>query len=81
MNDLVYIRGIYSRMNKHLKSFLIGAGSVVAVFPSTNYASFVPKGSSAERIRSYWEQTGQQLRYALKEYQDQQDAEKKITRK
>ena len=66
-----------ARMNKHLKSLLIGAGSVLAIYPSTNFASYVPPGSSSERMRGYWEQAGSHLYAALTEYNEQQDGEEK----
>ena len=57
-----------TQMNTHLKSFLAGIGSIIAIYPATSYSSFVPHGDAESRMRASWEKTGESLKDALNQY-------------
>lgn len=61
-------------MNTHLKIFLASASSILAIYPSTSYAKFIPNKSSETRIRECWGQTGVQLSKAMMEYERSSNA-------
>ena len=47
-------------------------GSVVNISPRTDYARFVPRQTSNERIEQSWEKTGQRIKTAMKRFEDEQ---------
>ncbi len=53
------------------KAIISGIGSLLAIFPSTNYDMYVPKKSDGDRIKSHWEQTGSHLRAAMGKYEQE----------
>lgn len=44
------------------------AGSVMEVWPSSDYSDYVPKGSPQQRIGRSWENTGTYLKKAIRQY-------------
>ncbi len=62
-------------MNKKLILVLKGASSAIDIFPESNFQRFIPKGSDEERLRANWERTGEQLRTAMKEYEQNRKKE------
>jgi len=57
-------------MRNSTRSFLAGAGSVLAIFPASDYSSHIPKESASVRINQSWQKTGDQLRAAMREYEN-----------
>lgn len=60
------------KSKKTLKTILSGFGSLLVIFPATNYAQFVPDTDPRERMKSHWEDTGKHMRNALGKYKDEQ---------
>ncbi len=66
------IKNVYNAyMSTHRKTFFVGIGSVIAIYPSTSYSSYVPQNNPEDRIRDCWKKTGLQLRSALADYEEQ----------
>ncbi len=63
-------------MNKRLKHILKGVGSVMDIFPATDYSRFVPKESASERMRGHWERTGQHIKGAIDRFAHEQEKKK-----
>lgn len=55
-------------MNKKMKNFLKGVGSVMDIAPSKDYAQLVPKVSPQERMRDHWARTGKAIQEASKRF-------------
>jgi hypothetical protein len=53
-----------------LKNILIGAGTILSVWPSTNYDRFVPRGSPEDRMPAVWEQVGADIFEAAEQVSD-----------
>jgi hypothetical protein len=64
-------------MKQRTKAFLVGVGSVVSLYPATNYAAFIPRESAQERMRGHWESVGGHLRASMKQEQDEQKKARK----
>lgn len=64
-------------MKKHAKAFLVGVGSVISLYPATNYANLIPRSTPEERMRGHWEQVGRHLRSAMDEERMEQNEQKK----
>lgn len=59
-------------MNKKWKIFISGMGSILAIYPSTNYAEFMPKGNANDRIRSHWVRAGSHIQSSMNRFADDQ---------
>lgn len=63
-------------MKKHFSNILHGMGSVLEVYPNTDYRRFLPKGTDADRLRSDWQKVGQDISSAIQkvagEYQNKE---------
>lgn len=46
-------------------------GSMLDIFPVTNYEQFVPDEDATARMRSYWNETGYHVKNALGKYERQ----------
>ncbi len=62
-------------MTKTLKNLLSGAGSVFDIAPSEDYSAFLHTESTEQRIRGYWQRTGQHIQTAINQYDEQQEQE------
>ena len=58
------------------KNLIAGIGSLLAIFPNTNYAQFVPKQTASERMRSHWENTGRHISVAMNQFNNEQTKQK-----
>jgi hypothetical protein len=59
-------------MTESLKNLLEGAGSVMNVFPASDYLRYVPTETAEERMRGHWERTGEHLKKAMNRFADEQ---------
>ncbi len=59
-------------MSKQIKDLLIGIGSILDVGSSTQYHNFIPKQTAEERMRSHWEKTGNHIRKAMSDFDNDQ---------
>jgi hypothetical protein len=64
-------------MKKRAKAFLVSMGSVISLYPATNYANLVNRATPEERMRSHWEQVGRHLRVAMDKERQAQDEQNK----
>ena len=60
-------------MTKALHNFLVGFGSVIDLFPSTNYQKFVPTKTSDELIAQSFQEVGQSLQIAIDTFKNEQE--------
>ncbi|SMN01967.1 hypothetical protein SPONL_281 [uncultured Candidatus Thioglobus sp.] len=63
-------------MKSLAKNFLAGIGSLLAIFPSTNYAQFIPKQTATKRMRSHWENTGNYISSSTDRFGNEQSEQK-----
>lgn len=63
--------GRLRHMKKRFRTVLLGAGSVMSIFPATSYSAYVPKESAEQRMRDHWEAAGNHIKTATKEFDDQ----------
>lgn len=77
ISRLMGTKNVYNAyMNRHLKAFIGGIGSVIAIYPSISYSNYVPQDDPEDRIRGCWEKTGLQIRSALADYEELDNAKK-----
>ena len=62
-------------MNKRTKSFLRGVGSVLDIWPTTDYSRFMPPPPE-EQIRRSWESVGRSLSKAMGQFEHDQQQKK-----
>ena len=79
MNSGSFVGGVcYTGfMKQRTKAFLVGIGSVMSVYPATNFAAYVPRENAHERMRGHWESVGGHLRIAMKQEQNEQKKARK----
>lgn len=58
------------------KNIIAGVGSLLTIFPNTNYAQFVPKQTAEERMRSHWENTGNCIAKSIVRFNNEQPKQK-----
>lgn len=63
-------------MRESMKRVIAGIGSVLAIMPSTNYASFIPRQTPSERMSSNWGRAGDHLRHAISQFANGQAQQK-----
>lgn len=63
-------------MQSLTKNILAGVGSLLTIFPSTNYAQFIPKETATERMRSHWENTGGYISKSIERFDNEQPKQK-----
>lgn len=54
-----------------------GVGSLINIFPNTDYSKYIPKGTPAERIERHWNATGEYMRGAMRQVDEQLPSKKK----
>jgi hypothetical protein len=54
-----------------------GIGSVLNIAPATDYAHFIPKGTTNERMRRILERTGRHFEIAVRRFDDEHKKETK----
>ncbi|MDF1690155.1 MAG: hypothetical protein P1U35_11160 [Cycloclasticus sp.] len=59
-------------MKSLTKNLITGVGSLLSIFPNTNYAQLVPKQTAAERMRSHWENTGSYISKSIEQFGNEQ---------
>jgi len=63
-------------MLEKLKYIIKGIGSLIDLFPSTDYNKFVYQKSLNERMSDHWQRTGQHIERAISHYEINCKAEK-----
>ncbi|QEA40074.1 hypothetical protein FGL86_13965 [Pistricoccus aurantiacus] len=53
---------------------LLAAGSVMEVWPDSDYAEYMPQQSTEQRLDEHWRHVGQYLSTAMKRYRSQEPA-------
>ena len=62
-----------TQQNSHTKralitnSFWSGVGSLLSIYPNTDYAQFVSKQTANERMQSHWDNVGQSLHNSIEQ--------------
>lgn len=58
---------------RQLKLFLRGMGSVLDIYPRTNFRRFIPRDSDAERLREDWRRVGEAFSAATLQWKHEQE--------
>lgn len=64
-------------MTKKLKGMLASIGSVMDVAPKSGYGRFVPRQTPEERMRGHWQRSGDSIRRAMGQFENERPAQSK----
>jgi len=64
-------------MTEILKNIIAGVGSVMNIFPESDYMRYVPTETAEERMRGHWERTGEYLKDAMSRFALENEQQKK----
>ena len=62
-------------MNESMRYFLRGLGSILVVWPRTDYERLIPSKNDTEAIGSDWKAVGEDLAWAMARVRDEQRPE------
>jgi phosphopentomutase len=63
-------------MTEALKNILTGMGSVVDVFPKSDYGKHIPTETAEDRMRGHWTRTGEHLERSMNRFAYEQQEQK-----
>jgi len=62
-------------MKKNTKATLRGVGSVIDIFPRSDFRQYIPSSDATERMSEHWQRVGDYIRRATERFRNEQTSE------